>query len=167
MEVIIWKNEILLSSEQLYAVFTARNLLFRPPHRVRPESGPASGSEGGADGGLSYFYISTYRFHNSCKTSAALAVRIAPRISLPVIGITNKSSLDPRIISFVTVSANPFHEIRSPKGEAGRPNQTKSNQIKPDSMKFLLLEVRNNPQYPLTRCPKRSLDHLPEAANSE
>jgi hypothetical protein len=34
-------------------------------------------------------------------------------------------------------------------------------------MKFLLSEVRNNPQYPLTRCPRRILNHLSEAANSE
>jgi hypothetical protein len=40
--------------------------------------------------------------------------RTAARISSPVIGTTSVSSLLPRSISVVTVSAKPFHEIRKP-----------------------------------------------------
>jgi len=52
---------------------------------------------------------------HDASTRAKSPFRAAALISLPVTGTTSARSRLPRSISFVTVPANPFHEIKKPR----------------------------------------------------
>lgn len=64
--------------------------------------------------GAVHLYTLTACLQQRARTSLKLLSHTASRISSPFMGTINVSSLVPRSISLVTVSLNPFHEIKNP-----------------------------------------------------